>query len=77
MTRHTTMPWRALLHKWGCRWYLPTDFGECIPETPTLALGALDEVYAPPFEVRNYWISWVGDNTGHLEFKRAQLYDRL
>jgi len=21
-----------LLRRWGCRWYLPTDFGECIPE---------------------------------------------
>ena len=21
-----------LLRRWGCRWYLPTEFGECIPE---------------------------------------------
>jgi hypothetical protein len=59
----------ALLHKWGCRWYMPTDFGECIPETPTLTLGALDEVYAPPFEVRTYWLSWRGSNDGAAEFR--------
>lgn len=60
----------ALLHKWGCRWYLPTDFGECIPESPRLTLAALDEVYAPPFEVRTYWISWNGDYTGYADFQR-------
>jgi hypothetical protein len=60
----------TLLHKWGCRWYLPTDFGECIPARPELTLGELDEAYAPPFEVRSYWISWNGDYTGYEEFKR-------
>jgi len=60
----------ALLHKWGCRWYMPTDFGECIPEMPTLTLGTLDEVYAPPFEVRSYWISWLGSAEGAAEFGR-------
>ncbi len=59
----------TLLQKWGCRWYMPTEFGECIPDTPTLTLGALDEAYAPPFEVRSYWISWCGDGTGAEEFK--------
>jgi len=60
----------TLLHHWGCRWFTPTDFGECIPEHPTLAVGELDYVYAPPFEIRSYWISWVGDNTGFRDFKR-------
>jgi hypothetical protein len=60
----------ALLHKWGCRWYMPTDFGECIPQTPILRLGTLDEVYAPPFEVRSYWISWCGSSDGQKDFQR-------
>lgn len=60
----------ALLQKWGCRWYMPTNFGECIPEVPTLTLGALDETYAPPFEVRKYWISWVGSGEGAADFQR-------
>lgn len=59
-----------LLRRWGCRWYLPTDLGECIPERPTLSVGKLDFAYAPPFEVRRYWLSWIGDTTGKDEFQR-------
>ena len=53
-----------LLHLWGCRWYMPTEFGECIPEHPELRIGQLDVSYAPPFEARKYWISWNGDSSG-------------
>lgn len=59
-----------LLQDWGCRWYLPTDFGECIPEQPKLVIGNLDKAYAPPFEIRHYWVSWNGDGTGAKEFRR-------
>ncbi len=59
-----------LLRRWGCRWYLPTDIGECIPETKTLTVAALDYAYAPPFEVRNYWVSWNGSNDGQDDFMR-------
>src|SRR5829696_6653803 len=31
-----------LLQKSGCRWYLPTDFGEAIPEHSALRIGTLD-----------------------------------
>jgi len=57
-----------LLHRWGCRWYLPTDFGECIPEHETLMIGNLDHAYASPFELRSYWISWNGSPVGRREF---------
>lgn len=57
-----------LLHRWGCRWYLPTEIGDCIPEQPTLKVGKLSYSYAPPFEVRNYWIAWNGSNDGQQEF---------
>ena len=30
-----------LLRRWGCRWYIPTEFGECIPEEPNLKVGTL------------------------------------
>jgi len=60
-----------LLQDWGCRWYLPTAFGECIPEQPRLAIGTLERAYAPPFEVRHYWLSWNGDATGAKEFRRC------
>jgi len=58
-----------LLKQWGCRWFMQTDFGECIPEYRNLSIGKLDYAYAPPFEVRAYWISWIGDYTGFDEFK--------
>ncbi len=59
-----------LLRRWGCRWYLPTEFGECIPVQPRLTIGALNYASAPPFEIRSYWISWVGDRTGMEDFQR-------
>lgn len=59
-----------LLQDWGCRWYLPTPFGECIPEIAELTLGDVDIAYAPPFEIRHYWLSWNADNTGADEFRR-------
>ena len=59
-----------LLRLWGCRWYMPTEFGEVAPEHKRLAVGELDYVYAPPFEVRAaaYGYSWLGDKTGTHEF---------
>jgi len=62
-----------LLWRWGCRWYIPTDFGECIPEMATLTVGDLDYAYGSPFEIRGYWISWVGDNAGRPEFQRRNM----
>ena len=58
-----------LLQQWGCRWFLPTEIGECIPDHPTLAVEGLETTYAPPFEMRAYWLSWNGDTTGAKEFQ--------
>ena len=58
-----------LLHQWGCRWYLPTEIGECIPSRPTLTVNNVNFTYAPPFEMRSYWCSWNGDGTGKAEFQ--------
>ena len=57
-----------LMRRWGCRWYLPGDFGECIPPQSSLLQEPLDYAYAPPFEVRGYWLSWNGDQTGYASF---------
>ncbi|NQU12107.1 DUF4838 domain-containing protein, partial [bacterium] len=57
-----------LLREWGCRWFLPSEFGECIPEQPTLKVGRIDYAYGTPFEVRGYWISWNGEQKGRKEF---------
>ncbi|MFY8071211.1 MAG: DUF4838 domain-containing protein [Pirellula sp.] len=66
-----------LLHRWGCRWYLPTEIGECIPEFQELSVGELEYAYASPFEVRRYWLSWLGDNSGKAEFMRQNRFNDL
>jgi len=66
-----------LLERWGCRWYLPTEFGECIPTHPELKIGKLDYAYGPPFEVRKYWLSWLGDATGAAEFQHRNKLNNL
>ena len=62
-----------LLRRWGCRWYMPTEFGECIPERRDLKIGDLDYAYSSPFEIRSYWISWLGDNSGAAEFRMRNM----
>lgn len=59
-----------LLQEWGCRWYMPTTFGEVVPEHRTLSVGNLEYVHGSPFEIRNYWLSWNADKTGQLDFQR-------
>ena len=59
-----------LLQEWGCRWYMPTEFGEVVPEYDSLAVGALEHVHGSPFEIRSYWLSWLGDDSGKLDFQR-------
>jgi hypothetical protein len=58
-----------LLQQWGCRWYMPTSFGEVVPDHDRLAVGRLDFVHAPPFEIRRYWIGWNSDTSGMDEFQ--------
>lgn len=58
-----------LLGHWGCRWYMPGAFGEHVPRRAALAVGALDHVHAPPFEIRHYWLSWNGDPAGADAFR--------
>ena len=57
-----------LLRRWGCRWYLPTEFGECIPEHDTLTVGDLEYAYASPFEYRRYGVYWNGSSDGYIPF---------
>ena len=62
-----------LLRRWGCRWYMQTDFGECIPAHARLTVGELDYAYGTPFEIRKYWLSWIGDTTGQAEFMHRNM----
>ena len=36
-----------LLHRLGCRWFMPTELGEVVPSLPTLAVPEMDEKLAP------------------------------
>lgn len=66
-----------LLHRWGCRWYLPTQIGECIPDLQELSIGDLEYAYASPFEVRRYWLSWLGEDSGKAEFMKRNRFNDL
>lgn len=66
-SHYFAMSW--LLQHWGCRWYMPTPFGEHIPRRQTLSVGMLDYVYAPPFELRYFWLAWNADAEGYNEFR--------
>jgi len=57
-----------LLRAWGVRWFMPGDFGECVPNEDELNVGDLDIVYSSPFEIRSFWISWVGEQVGREDF---------
>ena len=41
-----------LLHRLGCRWYMPSELGECIPSLPRLEVPEMDESLAPATEWR-------------------------
>lgn len=71
-----------LLRRLGCRWYLPGSatqpgFGECIPSKPQLELPVLDFAYAPPFEVRSFMVSWLGDRSGIEEFSHRNFLNQV
>lgn len=66
-----------LLRRWGVRWFMPGAFGECVPDEKKLSVGDLDFVFSSPFEIRSYWISWLGEQADHEFFqKRNMMTDR-
>jgi len=54
-----------LLHRLGCRWYMPSEMGECIPKLPTLALTEMDMKLAPATEWRR-----MENRTADNDFRR-------
>lgn len=65
----------SYLQRQGCRWYLPTSIGECIPRHAPDLSAPLDETYSPPFEVRSYWLSWNGDRTDYENFAHRNFFN--
>ncbi len=62
-----------LLRRWGVRWFMPGNFGECVPEERELKIGDLHDVSSSPFEIRSYWVSWLGDPSGEEIFQKRNL----
>lgn len=50
----TTYAIYELLHRLGCRWYMPSDMGECIPQKTTLKIQTMDFSFAPATEWRRF-----------------------
>ena len=50
-----------LLHRLGVRWYMPGQFGEVVPRTPTIRVPDMDLTDRPDFPIRDYWTHSQGD----------------
>ncbi len=46
----------AFLEKLGCRWFLPGDWGEIVPQTKTIIAPIIDIEARPDFAMRGIWI---------------------
>lgn len=44
-----------LLHRLGCRWFMPTELGEVVPAIPTLVVPEMDKKLAPATVSRGMW----------------------
>lgn len=62
-----------LLRRWGVRWFMPGEFGECVPQERELKIGELDDAYSSPFEIRSYGVTWLGDETGKDIFQKRNM----
>lgn len=51
------------LRRLGVRWYMPGDFGECVPKRKTIAVKDLNASSRPDFKLRNWWGPQSPDQT--------------
>lgn len=60
----------------GCRWFFPGAYGEVLPASPTVRVGAIDRVEHPSFRIRDIWYSgWMPvSETDRTEF--IEWYER-
>src|SRR6266536_3020513 len=65
-----------LLRQCGEKWFMTGEFGECVPEERELKIGGLDYAYSSPFEIRSYWVSWLGDDRGRELFQKRNMMTR-
>jgi len=58
----------AFLHSLGVRWYMPGDFGECVPKQQTIKAVDFNVTSRPDFKMRNWWGPQAPDQ-GLLEYR--------
>ena len=66
-----------LLDTWGCRWYMPGELGEVVPQRKTLAVPLARHVETPDFMYRQIWYSWGGPPGGGERLNQWSLRNRL
>ena len=44
-----------LLHRFGVRWFMPTEYGEVVPKNATLEVADMEIRQKPDFKMRNWW----------------------
>ncbi|UCH33669.1 MAG: DUF4838 domain-containing protein, partial [Armatimonadota bacterium] len=47
-----------LLEEFGCRWFMPGEIGEVVPQAETIVAAECDIVESPAFESRQMWYAW-------------------
>jgi hypothetical protein len=55
------------LHRLGVRWYMPTEFGEIVPQRKSIVIGDIDDISRPDFKIRNWWTHWMADDLRSVE----------
>lgn len=62
------------LRGFGVRWFMPGEFGECVPDDKTMLVGSLNQVFSSPFEIRSYSVTWYGDQAGRELFQARNMF---
>ena len=50
------------LHRLGVRWFMPGEFGDCVPKLKTIEFPEGELVQTPSFKIRNWWGSMPATN---------------
>ena len=61
--RETLLAVYAFLYKLGCRWFMPGDIGEVIPQKRNLSVRPAAEPFTPSLYLRNHWYAWGTEDT--------------
>ncbi|MFH1740171.1 MAG: DUF4838 domain-containing protein [bacterium] len=67
----------GVLRELGCRWYMPGEIGEVIPQRKTLTIDGRQRTDGPDFFFRDIWYSWGGPPGGGPRFAEWKRRNRL